>query len=72
MELEAASYCTACTGGKDVESLLPLIASEMADAVGIFFLFFLIFFVVHILTSFMSVKPHQKFSSCTLNLLSRF
>lgn len=39
MELEAASYCTACTGGKDVESLLPLIASEMADAVGIFYLF---------------------------------
>lgn len=39
MELEAASYCTACTGGKDVESLLPLIASEMAEAVGIFFLF---------------------------------
>lgn len=68
MELEAASYCTACTGGKDVESLLPLIASEMADAVGIFFFFF----VVQILTSFLSVKPHQKFSSCTLNLLSRF
>lgn len=40
MELEAALYCTACTGGKDVESLLPLIASEMADAVGIFFFFF--------------------------------
>lgn len=36
MELEAASYCTACTGGKDVESLLPLIASEMAVTVGIF------------------------------------
>lgn len=70
MELEAASYCTACTGGKDVESLLPLIASEMADAVGIFIYLFI--FVVHILTSFMSVKPHQKFSSCTLNLLSRF
>lgn len=43
MELEAASYCTACTGGKDVESLLPLIASEMADAVGIFFLFIYLF-----------------------------
>lgn len=44
MELEAASYCTACTGGKDVESLLPLIASEMADAVGIFYLFIYFFF----------------------------
>lgn len=43
MELEAASYCTACTGGKDVESLLPLIASEMADAVGIFFYLFIFF-----------------------------
>lgn len=48
MELEAASYCTACTGGKDVESLLPLIASEMADAVGIFyFYFFLSFTYLH-------------------------
>lgn len=48
MELEAASYCTACTGGKDVESLLPLIASEMADAVGIFiYLFFLSFTYLH-------------------------
>lgn len=40
MELEAASYCTACTGGKDVESLLPLIASEMAVTVGIFIFIF--------------------------------
>lgn len=48
MELEAALYCTVCTGGKDVESLLPLITSEMADAVGIFFLFFIFLSFIHL------------------------